>query len=65
MLNLKDFIKSLGREIPKEQMDDIAAIGDKRKILKYCRRFPMASKPVAKPKPKAKVIVPVKVDEEE
>jgi hypothetical protein len=63
VLNLKDFIESLGREIPKEQMDNIVAIGDKRKILKYCRRFPMASKPVAKPE--AKVIVPVKIDEEE
>ena len=63
MLNLKDFIKSLGREIPKEQMENIIAIGDKRQIMKYCRRFPMASKPVAKPK--AKVIVPVKVEEEE
>jgi hypothetical protein len=63
VLNLKDFIKSLGREIPKEQMENIIAIGDKRQIMKYCRRFPMASKPVAKPK--AKVIVPVKVEEEE
>jgi len=63
VLNLKDFIKSLGREIPAEQMESIISIGNKRQIMKYCRRFPMASKPVSKPK--AKVIVPVKIDEEE
>ena len=64
MFNLKDFIKSLGREIPAEQMENIIAIGNKRQIMKYCRRFPLATKPTPKIT-KAKVIVPVKIDEEE
>lgn len=64
MLNLKDFIKSLGREIPAEQIESIIAIGNKVRIKKYCRRFPLATKPTPKVT-KAKVIVPVKIDEEE
>ena len=66
---MKDFILSLGREIPSDQMEAIEAIGDKRKIMKYCMRFTKAtSKPVTKAAPKATPKAapkPVKADEEE
>ena len=45
-------------------MESIIAIGNKLRIKKYCRRFPLATKPTPKVT-KAKVIVPVKIDEEE
>jgi hypothetical protein len=62
---MKEFIKALGRDVPSDQMEDIEAIGNKRKIAKYCRRFPLSTKkatPVAKATPKP---TPVKTDEEE
>ena len=61
---MEEFIKSLGREVPSEQIEDIVAIGDKRRILKYCRRFPLTTKSAPKVT-KAKVILPPKIDEEE
>jgi hypothetical protein len=64
VFKLEDFIKSLGRKIPSEQMENIIAIGNKRQIMKYCRRFPLATKPILKVT-KAKVILPPKIDEEE
>tara|TARA_R110002020_G_scaffold431442_1_gene641472 strand:+ start:1346 stop:1546 length:201 start_codon:yes stop_codon:yes gene_type:complete len=66
---MRDFILSLGRDIPSDQMESIEAIGDKRKIMKYCLRFTKVAakvEPKAAPKPAPKAAPkPVKADEEE
>ena len=61
---MEDFILSLGKEIPADKMDDIVAIGDKRKIMKFCMRYADA-KTTAKPKAIPKKVIPVPVKEEE
>ena len=61
---MREFILSLGRDIPSDRMEGIEAIGNKLKIAKYCERFPMAAKAAPKPAPKA-APKPVKADEEE
>jgi len=67
---MRDFVLSLGKDIPADRIEDIVAIGDKRKIMKYCMRFAdkiETSEPVAKPKKvekKAAVKPVVKEDEE-
>ncbi len=54
---MRDFVLSLGKDIPADRIEDIVAIGDKRKIMKYCMRF--ADK-VHTPEPVVKKAPPLK-----
>ena len=67
---MKDFIDSLNRDIPEHMMETLLSMTDKRKVMKYCKQYPMLKvkpKVVKKveEKPKSKVVLPVKEKKEE
>ena len=64
---MKDFIDSLNRDIPEHMMETLLSMGDKRKVMKYCKRYPLLEvkpKVTKKVEVKPKVILPPKIVEE-
>jgi hypothetical protein len=59
-MDLREYALSLGRNIPEKYLEDIEGMDDRKQVLQYCKRFPMAAKPAPKKKAPTKK---VKVEE--
>ena len=57
-MDLREYALSLGRDIPEKYLKDIEGMDDRKQVLQYSKRFPMAAKPVPKKKAAAKKVQP-------
>ena len=62
-MDLREYVLSLGRDIPEKYLEDIEGMDDRKQVLQYCKRFPMAAKPAPKKKAAPKKVEKDKGDE--
>lgn len=55
-MDLREYALSLGRDIPEKYLKDIEGMDDRKQVLQYCKRFPMAAKAAPKKKVAAKKV---------